>query len=250
MSRFADLANSVHLPTMGVTEALPFTIKVVQTPSALAKAVSMREHAYGRHVPGLARTLAKPEIYDEQPGTVILLAESKLDGEPVGTMRIQTNSYQALNVEGSITLPHWLQDRSLAEATRLGIARGRIGSLAKIALFKAFYLYCLQTDLDWMVITARAPLDRQYEALLFQDVLEDATYVPMRHIGDIPHRVLALEVATARTRWLAAAHPLLGFMTETVHPDIQLPNRAPAQGRLVMPRIMQTELPLNVASSI
>lgn len=209
------------------SEHLPFTIKAIRTHGALAKAVQLRQQAYGRHVPELARKLGAPETYDEEPGTLVLLAESKLDGEPVGTMRIQTNLYQPLHLEKSITLPNWLRDRSLAEATRLGVARGHTGTMAKMALFKAFYLYCLHADIDWMVITARAPLDRQYENLLFADVLEDKAYVPMRHIGDIPHRVLALDVTAAHSRWQQAAHPLLKFMTQTQHPDIQITDALP-----------------------
>src|SRR5690606_12802160 len=178
--------------------------------------------AYGRHVPELARLLTVPEANDAQAGTTVLLAESKLDGTPVGTMRIQTNQYGPLGVEGTIQLPEWLQDQSLAEATRLGICLGRTGHVAKLALFKAFYLYCLEAGIDWMVITARAPLDRQYESMLFQEVLPGAGYIPMQHIGNIPHRVLALPVAGARQLWDDAGHSLLKFMVHTHHPDIQL----------------------------
>jgi hypothetical protein len=73
-----------------------------------------------------------------------------------------------------------------------------------------------------MVITARAPLDRQYESLLFKDVFGAGEYIPMRHVGNIPHRVLAFEVGSARARWAAANHPLLNFMCGTHHPDIDL----------------------------
>lgn len=222
----ANIAAPAHQGA-GEIENLPFTIKAIRTQGALAKAVWMRQQAYGRHVPEFARRLGAPEVYDEEPGTVVLLAESKLDGEPVGTMRIQTNLYQSLHLEKSIDLPIWLRDRSLAEATRLGVARGHVGTLAKMALFKAFYLYCLHADLDWMVITARAPLDRQYEHLLFEDVRDDKAYVPMRHIGDIPHRVLALDVTAAQRRWQQAEHPLLKFMTQTQHPDIQIADALP-----------------------
>src|SRR5690606_368233 len=72
MYRFNDLANPIHIPAIDRTEALPFTVKLVHTPGALAKAVYIREHAYGRHVPELARSLGTPEVYDNQPGTVIL----------------------------------------------------------------------------------------------------------------------------------------------------------------------------------
>lgn len=201
-------------------ELLPFTVRIVRTGEALDKAVRIRQEAYSRHVPELARSLGRAESYDGEAGTIILLAESKLDGSAVGTMRIQTNQYKPLSVEQSLALPEWLQGYSLAEATRLGIIRGRIGHMAKIALFKAYYLYCLQTDVDWMVITARAPLDRQYEALLFQDITPDGSYIPMRHIGNLPHRAMALSVTAAQDNWSMANHPLLGFMVHTHHPDI------------------------------
>ncbi len=222
-----DDINTVIVPRHHNEEHLPFTVRIVQTEKALDKAVQIRQEAYGRHVPELARHLGTAESYDSEAGTVILLAESKLDGAPVGTMRIQTNRYKPLSVEQTITLPDWLQGYSLAEATRLGISRGRIGHLAKVALFKAYYLYCLQAGIDWMVITARSPLDRQYEALLFQDILPDAGYIPMRHIGNIPHRAMALEVAAAQQKWEHSGHPLLRFMVHTHHPDIRTDSAPP-----------------------
>lgn len=221
-SRLSATSQAIVVGQQQTRENLPFTVRVVNTEQALDKAVSIRHQAYGRHVPELARTLSVPETHDAQAGTTVLLAESKLDGTPVGTMRIQTNQYGPLGVEGSIQLPEWLHGQSLAEATRLGISLGRTGHVAKLALFKAYYLYCLEAGIDWMVITARAPLDRQYENLLFQEVLPGAGYIPMKHIGNIPHRALALPVARARQLWEDAGHPLLQFMVHTHHPDIRI----------------------------
>lgn len=203
-------------------ERLPFTVKIAQDEEALLRAVKIRQSAYGRHVPGLAERLGEPESCDHDAGTVVLLAESKLDGTALGTMRIQTNSYHPLGVEQSVDLPDWLRHRSLAEATRLGVASGGIGRVVKTVLFKAFYQYCLEAHIDWMVITARSPLDKQYEALLFQDVFRDGTFIPMHHVGDIPHRVMAFEVGTAEARWQAANHPLLNFMCHVRHPDVKI----------------------------
>ena len=89
-------------------------------------------------------------------------------------------------------------------------------------LFKAYFDYCVDEDIDWMVITARSPLDRQYEALLFKDVFPGGAFIPMHHVGNIPHRVMAFEVATAETRWAAAHHPLYDFIFRTYHPDIDV----------------------------
>ncbi len=47
--------------------------------------------------------------------TVVLLAESKLDGTPLGTARIRTNVHRPLHIEESVELPQWLQGRRLSK---------------------------------------------------------------------------------------------------------------------------------------
>ena len=203
-------------------ENLPFTVRIARDETAMEKAIAMRQSAYGRHVPEIAKNLGMPELHDNDPGSVVLLAESKFDGAPLGTMRIQTNMCGPLWLEQSVTLPDWLTGHALAEATRLGVASERTGRVAKTALFKAYFLFCVQAGIDWMVIAGRSPLDRQYEALMFQEVFPGQGFMPMRHAGNIPHRVLAFEVATAEKRWREGGHPLYQFVFKTHHPDIRI----------------------------
>ncbi len=205
-------------------EILPFTVRLVRDQKDLTKAVDIRQSAYARHLPEFAETLRVPESTDAQDGVVVLLAESKLDGSALGTMRIQTNRSAPLSLEHSVDLPDWLRVRPLAEAARLGVTDGKSGRLVKTMLFKAFFQYCQQTGIEWMVITARSPIDRQYERLLFSDVYADLGYVPVSHMNNIPHRIMSFEVGTAKARWAKANHPLLDFMCKTNHPDIDLGN--------------------------
>lgn len=236
-----DLAESRNFAKEAsgtVTEQVPFTIRVAQSDVDFDKAVRMRHAAYARHVPAVAERLRAPEPYDRQPGIVVLIAESKLDGSPLGTMRIHTSRFGPLPLEGSVELPEALRNAPRSEANRLGIVNGRIGRLVKLMLFKAYYRYCLATGIGWMVIAARSPLDRQYEALLFTDLF-GGRYIPMRHGGNIPHRVLALEVAMAERRWALAGHALYDFMGRTYHPDIELdaePAAAALPGITAAPR--------------
>jgi len=203
-------------------ELLPFTVKLVHNDSDLNKAVQIRHSAYARHLPGFAETLKAPEIADIEDGVVVLLAESKLDGSPLGTMRIQTNQFKPLCLEQSVALPEWLKARPLAEATRLGVTNERGGRLVTTVLFKAYFQYCQRTGIEWMVIAGRAPVDRMYDRLLFSDVFPDLGYIPLAHASNLPHRVLSFNVKTAQDRWTQANHPLLGFMCYIHHPDIQL----------------------------
>lgn len=210
------------------TERLPFTIRRVETADSLRKAVQIRHAAYARHVPEFARHLAVPEAADYADDGIVLLAESKLDGTALGSVRIRTNLQRPLDMEESIVLPPWLQGQKLVEATRLGVDDGRIGRMVKLALIKACFMYCKEHDIAWSVATARAGVDRQYEQLLFVDVFPNEPPIPLRHVGNLPHRVLAFEIDTFEARWTAARHPLLKFFFYTHHPDIDIGTRAPA----------------------
>jgi len=203
-------------------QLLPFTVRVAHSERQLRQAVEIRHAAYARHVPALAERLKAPEPLDREAGATVLLAEAKLDGEPLGTMRIETNAGRPLAIEQSVALPAPLRRRRLAEATRLGICGRSIGRIVKTMLFKAFYQYCRQAGIDWMVIGARSPLDRQYEALLFRDVFPGRGFVPLAHAANLPHRILGFELETAEARWRQAAHPLYGLFCLTDHPDIDL----------------------------
>jgi hypothetical protein len=203
-------------------QALPFTVRVVREEAELMKAVQIRQAAYSRHLPEFAQTLGLPEGLDMKPGVAVLLAESKLDGAALGTMRIQTNRFQPLALEQSLALPPALSARPLAEAARLGVTGQQVGRMVKTLLFKAYYQYCVRNGIEWLVIAGRSPIDRQYDRLLFSDVYPGLGPVPLRHAGNIPHRVMSFEVGSAERRWREAGHPLYDLVFRTRHPDIDL----------------------------
>lgn len=226
-------------------ERLPFTIRRVDTEADLRSAVRVRHAAYRRHLPEFAHQLMEPEACDYSDDAVVFLAESKLDGSALGSARMQTNLHQALHVEESIALPDWLQGRPLAEMSRLAVDNGRIGRVVKTALLKAGVMYCQQNGIEWALATGRAPIDRQYEQLTFVDVFPELGYVPLRHVGNIPHRVMAFDIQTIEQRWTEAEHPLLNFFCHTHHPDInvrKVTNMAvpqPGVRRPVLPRVSE-----------
>lgn len=209
-------------PAITKEERLAFSVRLVRSAQDLAKAVNIRQAAYARHMPEFAEKLRQAEPMDSEPGVVVLLAESKLDGTPLGTLRIQSNAHMPLKVEQSVALPRWLRDRPLAEVSRLGIVGGSTGRLVKMVLIKAAYQYCLLDEIEWMVVAARAPLDRQYDQLMFEDLFPEQGFIPMRHGGNIPHRVLGLELDTTQQRWESTDHPMLNFFVHTHHMDIDI----------------------------
>ena len=201
-------------------EYLPFTVRQVGNQNDLDRAIRLRHLAYSRHLPEFAEALKEPEADDRADDAIILLAESKLDGSPIGTVRIQTNLYAPLNVEHSIALPDWLAGKSIAEVRRLAVAPGSAGRLVKMVLLKAVYLYCRDNHLDWILVAARPPLDRTYEQLTLRDILDGRTFIPLPRDNNVPHRVLGAPIADLPTRFAEVKHPLYSFFCITHHPDI------------------------------
>ena len=168
------------------------------------------------------QSLAAPETGGRWDGAVVLLAESKLDGSTLGSIRIRNNLYQPLSVEASVVLPAWLHKRRLAEITRLCVNEGGIGRTVKSALLKAFVAFCQDNGTEWALATERAADDRQYESLMFIDLFAGRQPLPCKHGRNIQHRVMACEIDTFEARWSAAKHPMLGFFCRTHHPDIDV----------------------------
>lgn len=206
-------------------EHLPFTVRIVKSPEDLQKVAELRQEAYARHIPEFAQQLFVPEPADTDPNTLVLLVESKNNedskgGVSLGTMRIHTNSFSPLPLEKSVRLPEHLQNLTLAEAVRFGIADGIDGQQARNALFKAFYLVCNTLNIDKMIVCARFPIHKLYLNLLFEDVFSSGEYIEMEHIGNVKHRLLMLQVNQVESLWRINNHLLYNYFFQNAHPDI------------------------------
>jgi len=211
-----------NAPPQSIGQALPFRVKLVRTDEQLAKAVSIRAAAYARHVPELGEMLREPEEIDRTDKALVFLAESKEDGSPVGTLRMQTNLRSPLALERSIELPERFAGRPLVGVTRLAVKEGTAGKQVKLVLFKTLFRYCFATQIEWILIAARPPLDTSYKAIGFEDIFPDKRLVPIVTAGNLPHRVLAFDVLTAERRWFQRNHRLYHFMAHDYHPDIEV----------------------------
>lgn len=203
-------------------ERLPFTVRLVRNEQDLKKAVQIRQEAYARHMPDVAKNLEQPEQMDTDEGVGVLLAESKIDGSPLGSVRIQTNQFQPLALEKSVDLPNWMRGMSLAQVSRFGVVHGTVGRLVKMVLVKGCLQYSQVNDIDWDVIAARPPLDKMYRQLTYQDLFPAAGLIPLAHMGNAPHRIMGFEVATCKARLKTMNHPLLNFFCHTLHPDLDV----------------------------
>ncbi|HEX8479841.1 MAG TPA: hypothetical protein VF663_15965, partial [Telluria sp.] len=72
---------------------------------------------------------------------------------------------------------------------------------------------------------------------LFSDVFPGQGAIPLAHVGNLEHRVMAFEIETFEARWAAARHPLFKFFFDTRHPDIDVgPKAEPRLTRVRFPQ--------------
>lgn len=205
------------------TAWLGFSLRVARSEQDLREACAVRAEAYGHHLPQLRGALGTPDAIDRDPRTAVLLCRDKASGRAIGTARIQRAGLgAAVQIESSVQLPAWLAGRPRAEITRLAILPGA-DALVRPMLTKASYLYCVASQIRWLVIGARSEaLVRMYKRLGFTDVLEPDATLPLAHAGGLEHHILAFDVVAAERTWYQGQHGLYALMVETFHPDLQL----------------------------
>jgi len=217
--KLLDTSNSAPLHR-GVN--LPFTIRLVRTEAHLSKAVQIRAQAFLRHAPKLGAQLIEPEPADRAAGNIVLLAESKSTGSAEGSVRLETNLNVRTEFERIIDLPSFLREKTLAQASRLSVRPGPGSHLVKYALIKAAYRYCLATQVDYVLVAARPPVDRDFIALGFKEVFSEPTLLSFPSQGNKLLRLFSFDIVSGERRWRRIKHPLYKFMVEDYHPDIEI----------------------------
>lgn len=185
----------------------------------MERAVALRSSAYARHAAPAADKLRVPESDDGRDDVVVLVAKSKLDDMVVGTIRLNSNSKTAMRFEASTRLPERFAGTRCVEFMRLGVASGGQGQLVSAALAKASFRVCKASDIDFIFVASRHPVDVVYKRYRFDDLL-DGEKVQLDYAPGVEHSILCLPVATAEERWRKYSRLVHNFFVETEHPDI------------------------------
>ena len=169
----------------------------------------------------MGEALRQPEADDLRVDALLLIAESKLDKEVVGSLRLQPNFNRPLRIEGEMSLPDTYKGRRLVEARRLGVDNGSSGRMVMVALVKAAYELCHASDIEYVVVAGRRSVATMYRTMLFDDILDGAT-IALSYAENLPHSVFAMPIRDADRRWRTTRHSLYEFMARTEHPDISV----------------------------
>lgn len=183
------------------------------------KALSIRWAGYGKYFTDRAKI---NDRFDAQKNCTLLLATDARNDNPIGTLRILDRQ------TGSIELDQFLDVGSLiyaeghpnAEATRFSVPATPSAHIIKLALWKAFWLYCCSHGIRTMLIWTRQSAARDYKRLLFSSVGSPGVFVhPL--LGDIEHHTYIMDIESAIRCYEDTSHPLYTFFVLDVHPKIQ-----------------------------
>jgi hypothetical protein len=217
----ANITVLARRASAAVGLGLPFKVKLVCDELQLLRVQALRQMAYGRHLPEQAEAFGSADAQDRTPGTVIFYAEDKATGSLVGSVRIQSNRYAPLQIEGSIELPPEHQGRLLAEITRLCVLPGYEPKV-RLALLKAVYLYCMAMQIGGVVAGSRHSLLRTYLCLGFVDLYGDDRMCELQHAGGLPHRVLLRDLQQPDSQVRHQRPQDHDFVFREFHPDIEV----------------------------
>lgn len=212
--------TAINILSDSTSQLLPFWVAKAESERELEMAAKARQIAYGKHLPEFGDRVARPDEDDLHPDSAVLLAYSKLDGTCIGTVRVQIANHRNLRLEDSFRLPAALRQGRIAEVSRLAIPSRSNGLTLRLMLIKAAYWYSRANLVDRCFLCVRHPVDRQYRRFDLDDVMQQDEFVPMRHIGMIPHRILWFDVFRIEARWLLSSNPLHSVYFTNSHPDL------------------------------
>ena len=121
------------------------------------------------------------------------------------------------------------------------VRNGPEGRMVLPALVKAAFEISYRAGIDFSLLIGRAPIDRMYHAMQFQDVYDGQKVVTSAQPG-VPVTLFYMDITQADARWIGGACPLYGFMAQTLHPDIDIDfDRVQRKFTVPLPRVNEPE---------
>ncbi|MEO7057943.1 MAG: hypothetical protein ABI143_14155, partial [Caldimonas sp.] len=149
-----------------------------------------------------------------------LLAERKLDGRPIGTLRLQSNISRPLRLQGEAPPLNVFADKRLLESTRLGVEAGMSNRVVTAALIKAAFEICHAAGIDYNVTGGRRSMAHVFRSMCFEE-LEGGPF-PISFGDNIPHWIFVAATREFLRKLRTAGHWYYDFFSRTEHPDIVL----------------------------
>jgi hypothetical protein len=206
----------------GHDAASPYTIRIVRKPDQLQSAIDVRYQAYSEKLQALASKVRQPGPLDFEHGPVVLLAENRLTGEPVGTLRLNTGP-SFLDLLRDMALPANIVKERTAFVSRMAVT-GPVQErqLVRNLMQKAVFQLCIAKQLNRILLLAVEPRERLFYRCGFSDVFPDGESRHPAFLDGFPIKALYADTYSMERLWRGEKHPLYEFLFRTFHPEIEV----------------------------
>jgi hypothetical protein len=188
---------------------LVYRVRLARTVNDIRRAISIRPEKYAKHDPSHLIELIGAEKEDVSPASIVIIAEDISDNSILGTFRLEGNFVSPILEEEIPGLAKFIPIGRLVSISRLVVVSPYSRAEIKFALFKAAVKLCQALQVNWIIVSALPPMDRQFGAVL-----------PFRHLmpnGHTFHRpdntsaefcLMGLDIANAENL-MSKQDPLL-----------------------------------------
>jgi len=182
-----------------------FRVRTAKTREDLKKMYDVRWEGYRIYFSN------RSEVIDEcdfDPHCTLLIAEDE-NNNMVGTMRILDRRNGRLEIDDHIQLEAIFSEDELqcCEATRFSVPKQPDSKEIKWLLIKAIICYCQLNEVNYIIMSSRPELARDYLTMLFRDARDPGIYYH-HDLGDTEHHSYILDIPNARDE-LKRSNPML-----------------------------------------
>jgi hypothetical protein len=202
-------------------QSLPFSIVISREKAISERLLATRERAFNRHDDPIKNSEHFLNQLKADDGTLIS-AESKASGECLGSLRVESNFTNRFYFEHEVTTSD-LEDRTPSLlASRLNVTKGHDGTLARLALCKALYLYSHANQARFVYCFVNESRFRLYRNLGFEAVFDGNPSLMLDCHNKIPTKLIRSEVNVQENVLTNLSLLVKDFIFNTYHPDIRI----------------------------
>ena len=205
---------------MNAIELLPFVVRRANSDEDFVALSALRAAAYARHdyLPGVSERLRSIDETDLR--STLLVAESKADGEIIGTIRVNSSLRGATPIPEQMPKVEFEGD-SFTYVDRFAAQQGPLADIVALAMIKAQWFCAYQEGVQWIVAAALPALARRYRMVGLRSLAgAERGRFQIPHLHTKPYEAVGERLPGMPGNLRRVAPFLAPFFLEKDHPDI------------------------------
>jgi hypothetical protein len=202
-------------------QQLPFSVVISRDGGTTARLLATRIRAFDRHDHPVKQS-HHFQLQLKSDSGVLITAESKLSGECLGSVRVETNLISPFYFENEISTTDLQENIPSICASRLSVTNATGAALVRLALSKALYLYCHAMQARYVYAFVDSARFRLYRNLGFESVFEGNPDLHLNCHNGVSAKLVRSDVNRLEKNLALSSDSLREFFYDVHHSDIKI----------------------------